>query len=256
VPQQDIPLEASEVLRFTPASLSEIEGAPVFILRAPTSRDKRFHRRLYAEEGLTQHSTEAIRAEVLAGLKALWTEEQFEEHAPVLTGYWEASDDYAKLKDDDPEIDWSYDPEIEKSCHDLVARVLESWPPLRRMAADNAEFQGMGETLMAAVVVKEWTGIDVKRQLDRGYITIATAEALKEELEAVERRNELPAGTAWLELSVKALQRMYLTEEEAINFGSPAPSETTPEASSAKSTTERGGKSPAQARSKKTRATA
>jgi hypothetical protein len=251
---QDIPVEASETLSFTPECLADIDNPPKFTLRAATERDKRFHRRLYTEEGLRRHSQADLRAEILNGLKALWTEEQFDEHAPILQEWWDAGDSFAEQRREDPDVQWEYDPAVEKACKGLTDRVVESHAPLRRMIADNMEWDSMSDTLLAAVVVKSWTGLDVRRELDRGYVTVDCITAVREALSTLEETADpkVKPGTAWAELAFACVRRFYLSEEEAGNSESQSPSTTAPEASSETTTSAKAGKSPASASSAKT----
>lgn len=235
---QDIPVEASEVLAFTPKSLEDRDPKPVFTLRAVTSRDKRFHTRLYREIGLRLHNTEALRAEVLEGLKNLWTQDQYDQHAEVVQTYWEAQDQFAQQAKDDPSLQWSYDQAIEKAIIDLIGLVEEAWAPLRKMIADNAEFGQMLVPVMVAVVVKNWKGVDHRRVLDRGYLDIDCAEAL---LEVVEAEFGKEAVT---ELFLACAARMRLDEDTAGNSASGSPSETTPVPSIVMSTLDSDGPSP------------
>lgn len=223
---QDIPLEASETLAFTPPSLASIEGAPSFTLRAPTTRDKRYHRRLHVEEGLQHHGADAIRTEVLAGLKALWSPDAYAEHAPVIEAYWDATDAFVTEKAKDPDLQWSYDAEIEAAVQDLTQRVAQAHKPLRRMMADNADFGEMSFPLMVAVVVKNWTGLEFKPVREGGYLTLDSASSLAEALAAIEKANGLDEGAAWVELAVACTNRMYLDPDTAKNSDSPAPSPT------------------------------
>lgn len=254
---QDIPLEASEVLAFTPASLAQIEDAPVFRLRASSSRDKRFHRRLLVENGIRFHDREAIRAEVLNGLKALWDTDAFEEHSPVIKALWEARDDFEQqsadaIKNGEPAIEWSYDVDLENAVDDLVRKVTQEWNPLLRMIADNADYGSLAAPLLVAVNVKGFSNLNVKASLDRGYLTLDVAEKIEEALSALERKHGLIEGTAWAELTVACSQRMYLTAEEAGNSASQSPSPTAPAPLSEANTSAKAGKSQASGRSKKT----
>lgn len=253
---QDIPLEASDTLVFTPDSLKDCENLPTFTLRAATTREKRFHRRLAAEEGVRTHPPEAIREEVLRGLKSLWSQEDYERHQPIVQSYWDAGDEFALQAKDDPDLEWSYDSEIEAAVKDLTRKVQDAWPPLRRLLADNMDYATMTGPLMVAVIVEKWVGLDLPRQTDRGFLTLGCAEALREALADYEERAGKPGkevGSAWTELFVACTQRMYLDKEEEKNSESPSPSEM-PQTSS-KATKARG-KSKASARSKKTPATA
>lgn len=241
---QDIPLEASEVLAFTPASLAKFDGAPVFRLRASSTRDKRFHRRLLLEYGIRYHDREIIRAEVLKGLEQLWDADAFAEHSPVIKALWEARDDYELQLKDDPSLAWSYDPQIEDAVDELVRKVSQEWKPLRTMIADNADYGAMSGALIVAVTVLTFTGLSVKALKDRGYTTVETAEAIETALSAFEAEHGVPEGTAWAELIVACSQRMYLTEAERGNSVSQSPSPTAPAPLSETITSEMDGKFP------------
>lgn len=253
---QDIPVESSELLDFTPASLKDIEGAPAFVLRASTSREKRYHRRLLLEQGIRYHDREEIRAEVLNGLKDLWDADAFEQHGPVLKELWSARDDFEMQLKDSPELVWSYDPDIETAVDELVRKVMQEHRPLRSMIADNADYGSMAAPLLVTVTLKRFSGIDVKPRNERGYFTIETVEAVEEALSKFEKANGLVEGTAWAELTVACSRRMYLTEEESGNSASQSPSTTAPEPSNETNTSAKVGKSRASATSKKTPAAA
>ena len=66
---QDIPMEGSDMLPFTPPCLKNMEKPPTFRLRAITRRDERFYRKMFIEEGVKVHNAEAVRKEVLVGLQ-------------------------------------------------------------------------------------------------------------------------------------------------------------------------------------------
>lgn len=257
---QDIPLEASEALAFTPSSIASLPGAPAFTLRAATPREKRMYRRFMLEEGLRLHSEDAIRAEVRAGLKAMWSDESFDQHMPMVEDYWSALDDFVLQRKDHPDIKWSYDPDLERAIGELIMRIEDAWKPLRLMRADNADFSEMTLPIMVAVVVSNFTGIDVAHRVDRGYLTLQAAENIREALSKFEKvhakEHGLTPGTAWLELFTACSRRMYLDEDEAGNSESPSPSSTPPELSSEPITSGTDGKSPASASSTETPATA
>lgn len=251
---QDFPLESSETLAFTPTSLKPIPGAPSFVLRAATPRDKRFHRRLVTEEGLRTHSQEKIRQFVLDGLRLLWTAEDFERHSPTIQSYWQSRDDFELQRKDEPELVWTFDAEIERGIGDLTERVAEAYPPLRRLLADNSDFGEMFMPVLTAVVVQDFSGLGVNPRLDRGYMTVDTMLAVRDALEAFERKhaeNGLVQGNAWLELFVACSGRFRLDEEEAKNSASPLPSSTI-QPPLMEGTLEGDGKSQASAHSSKT----
>lgn len=241
---QDIPLEASEVLAFTPASLEKFDGAPVFRLRASSPRDKRFHRRLFLEHGIRYHDRDTIRAEVLNGLEQLWDADAFAEHSPVIKALWDARDDYELQLKDDPSLEWSYDAEIENAVDELVRKVSQSWQPLRVMIADNGDYGAMSGALLVAVTVQTFAGLPVKALKDRGYTTVETAEAIETALSDLEKQHGVPEGTAWSELIIACSRRMYLDKEEAGNSASQSPSPTAPAPLSETNTSGKDGKSP------------
>lgn len=249
---QDIPLEASETANFTPPSLKDIAGAPSFVLRSPTKRDERHHRRLMREEGLVTHGDEAMRAEIFVALEHLWSPEDFADHEPRVRAYYAALDEFALQKRDDDTIEWQYDAVEEEAVRTVVNEATRTWAKLRRMVADNLEANDLRAPIIAAIVIDSWTGLDVKRKLDRGYVSVETAQNLIEALEALENKHGLDAGKAGLELFVACLNRLYLTEVELGNSESSPPSPTPPASSS---DTAASGKSPKSGRSRKTPAT-
>lgn len=228
VTPQDIPLEQSERVDFTPASLKAIPSAPVFVLRSPTRRDERHHRRLIREAGVVMHSDEAIRAEVFIALKALWSPEDYDQHAPRIREYFEALDAYRLQLADDPDLEFGWDKADEEAIQQVVGDATRSWPALLKMNADNADQREMSGPLIAAVVVESWTGLDTRRELDRGYLSMNCAEQLFDDLAEFEkanaRKHELEVGTAAVELHVACLRRMYMSAEELGNSESSPPS--------------------------------
>lgn len=248
---QDIPLEASETLAFTPPSLAEIDSPPTFTLRAITHREKRFHLRLMREEGLRTHNTEAIRNEVLRGLRRLWTPEDCEQHIPQITDYWRAVDEFNLQKKDEPDLEFGYDQELAQAIDDLIDKVEQEHRPLRVMLADNADWQDMMPLTIAAVAIANWSNLDVKRKVDRSFLTMDCIDAMRRELGRMARDNGVEdQETPWAELAFACMKRMLLDGEEEKNSASPSPLQTPPESSSENP---EGGSSPASASSTKTR---
>lgn len=260
---QHIPVEASDTLAFTPECLKTLKNPPSFVLRALGTRDERYLRRLYIQEGLTSHGMEEIRAEILKGLQALWTPEVYAEQSPHVTDYWEAADQHAltvralmkeepDIEPDDARLTFVYDAEIERAVTDLITRVEKSWPPLLRLYADNAEFNEESMVVLIAVAVESWTGLDAPFDLDGGYLTIDSATRIKKALRKLEKANGLIEGWAWAQLTMECGRRMRLDEEEAGNSASPSPSNESPEPSTTKTTPDDRGTSQASASSPKT----
>lgn len=250
---QDIPLEASDRLAFTPPALAEIDNPPVFQLRAATWREKRFQRRLVREERLVTHDTEEIREAVEEGLRKHWTAEQFEQYFPRLQSYWQAQDYFAAVRSSDAEAVWEYDPEDERLCNQLIERIARAERRLGEIIADRAEAQEMRDAIIVAIIVVNWDGLDVTRSLDRGYISLDSVFAIKDALSKREFDADLETGEAWDELVRACELRTVLSAEESANFISPSPSAKNPEPSSETATSEADGTSPAPAPSKKTR---
>jgi hypothetical protein len=261
---QDVPLEASDTLAFTPASLSNLANPPSFVLRAATHREKRHQRRLLREEGLRSHSEQELRAEVLSGLKVLWTPESFEKHSVILSQYWEALDEFRpqaaqRRKEIEqaleagteapPPLEFTFDNELVLACDTLIEQVAKSWPRLAAMRADNAEAGEMSSPITVAAIVKDWSNLDVRPERERGYITLDCAFAFETALEKIEADAGLEPGTAWSELQMACLARMFLNEEEAKNFVSPSLSGTHQTPSTEMTISAEAGMSPASASS-------
>ncbi len=251
---QDVPLEASKTLAFTPECLKPLPVPPVFYLRPATWREKEQRFFLHRAAGAVSHGEEALRAETLNGLRSLWTEEQAEQFMPMVEQLWEAQDQFELQRQDDPDLKWEFDPEVEQAVLELIDKLERTWPPLGRMAADVDRYSRMQSVIYFAVMVESWTGIDVKRELDGGYLTIDCAYALRDKLAELDFEAGATRGTSAIELHVKCLSRMFLDKETEKNSESPSPSGMTQPASTETTTSVEAGKSPAPARSKKTRA--
>lgn len=222
---QDIPLEASETLVFTPPALGSGDSPPRFVLRAATTREKRFRARILTEEGVTFHGDDALRAETLAGLKAHWSAEDYAAHSPRITAYWQAREEFALQLRDDPELEWTYDEAEERLVEDVLDGIARLHRPLGRMRADNREFNEMLAAASVAVAVESWSGLDAKPERDRGYLTLECVDRLARALERAEQAAGVTTpGLAWAELCLACFKRMKLDEDEEKNSASPSPS--------------------------------
>lgn len=243
---QDIPVEASETLAFTPPSLEDHDPKPVFMLRAMTSRDKRFHARMIRENRLHLHRPADFRAAIEAGLKAMWDEASFDQHFPRIKAYWEQRDEFEQQLADEPDLVWTFDADEERKISDLIRHVEDNWPEIGRMYADNAEFGELMAPIIVAITVKNWTSFHTPRTLDRGYLTLECAEELMAQLEKLD-------AAAATELFVACTKRMTLEKDEEKNSASPSPSAMTPPPSNPMTTSvEADGTSPASASSTET----
>ena len=223
-----IPYEASEILRFTPASLAEIDNPPVFRLRAASRRERRRYDRLMIEEGLRRHDKEAMRAELLRGLRELSSDDEFETWEVLLRQHWDARDEYDEaLSGEEAET-----PEFTPPgpSEEEIARVMrgihENWAPLRKMAADNLIFNREAPALLISVVLAGWSRISTPFASREGSIPLDTIDALDRDLAQLEKDHDLKQGQAFVQLYIEATSRMFLSKEAEKNSSSPAPSPT------------------------------
>lgn len=249
---QDVPLEASAKLAFTPDCLKSLDAPPVFTLRTGTWREKERRLDLHALVGAINHTDDAVRQEVRNGLRAGWTEEQFEEFIPVLEDFWQQTEEFRLQVKDDPDLAWDFDPAVQQRIEELTGTLERTWPPLAQMATDMRKHHRFEAIIYFAVMVENWTDLDLKRELDAGYLSIDCAYNLRTRLFALDEKAGVAVGTSAAELQLACLRRLYLDEGLAKNSASPSPSTTTQQASKVK-TLAKAGKSPASASSRSTR---
>lgn len=250
---QDIPLEGSEKLAFTPPSLAEKLGAdaPVFTLRTWTHREKREENKMRIREGLRVWGQEAIRNEIRTGLKANWTPDQAEKHLPLIDAYWEAQDQFELQRKDDPDLAWEYDAELEHTIIMVIDRISTTWRPLLEMQADNSDFGSQISLVWLAIGIEGWTGLKTPVEREGGYLTLGCIDKMVVEIESLAKRHGIVVEPV-VELVSAVIKRKRLEDEEAGNSASPSPSETIPPASNPTSTSDSDGTSPASASSEKT----
>jgi len=228
-----IPSEEGDLERFTPESLKNIPIPPVFLLRPGTRRDRDHYQKMLMEEGLVRHAPARLREEVLTGLRYLWDEAAYELHAGRLRAYWEAVDHYEKqLKKGDEEAELEVSDEEVDAVNKLLTRVTEAWSPLRRLGADNAMFGAKSPEVMMAILLAGWTGIEAKYERDGGVVPLDLIEKVDAQLAKLEVKHQEISGvgkrgTAFMELSARAGELLFLTEEEEKNSASPPPSSPT-----------------------------
>lgn len=224
-----VPYEASEIQRFTPASLANLESPPVFRLRAASRRERRRYDRLMIEEGLRRHDKEAMRDEMIRGLRDLSSDDEFEQWEANLRQHWEAADEFElEHKDLTAEELPAFVPP--GPSEDEIARVTrgihENWGPLRKMAADNLMFNREAPALLISVILSGWSALSTPFRSHEGTIPLDTIDALDKDLAKLEADNGLSQGKAFVELYVAATNRMFLSGEAEKNSSSPAPSTT------------------------------
>mgnify|MGYP006328182471 CR=1 FL=1 len=127
----------------------------------------------------------------------------------------------------------------------VITETFAGWAPLRRMVADNRDYSTTSAVTMVAVMVKLIRGLAIEIERDRGYLSVETANAVRDALWKLEEEHKLDQGAAWHELGTAASLSLYLGEEEAKNLLSPVPSETSQALSNETNASEKAGKSPA-----------
>lgn len=251
MPPVEIPVEASDTLAFTPESLKHLPEPPVFDLRAITSRDTRWQRRLVVRHCVS-HSEESLRQIMREELTATWGEETAARFLPHLEEYWSALDEWKLQVQADPEIgDFTYDPAMRAAVDKLYNEVRRNSERYADALADNADAADLGPLILIAVAVKSFAGLEATAKPSPEYLTLEGVEVILKALERLEKANGLTPGLARAELVIACAARSKLPEEEVGNFASPSPSEADPTSSSDSTDSGDHGKSPASAKSPK-----
>ncbi len=222
------PIEAGEARPFVPPSLAKLPDPPSFTFKPATRREKRLHRRLLKEEGLSWHSEPAVRAELLRAIEANWSADLVAEHQPRLRAYWDALDYHRKETPDDLFLHPDQD-----HIESLIEQAARAWPPLRKMDADNDMFRVEGPAILASCLLTGWDGPVAPFRLDGGRVPLDCLDDLAEELAALEVEHAGAdgvglAGTAFMQICGEAASLLYVTETERKNSASPSPSTSTP----------------------------
>jgi hypothetical protein len=212
-----VPAEASEIEDFTPPSLLNLPSPPVFKLRPATGREWRKYQYVMRAEGLTYHSKEDIRAEMLRALAALYSPDDCASATARLRSYWALLDQSGTPAEADI-----------AAVDDLVARLTREWPPLARAGADNMRFLEESMSIAVSMFVVGWTGLDLSYRRNDGRVPLDLIDELEDALQALERQAKADKvegvgrpGTAWVELCNAAHARLSLTKEEEKKSSSP-----------------------------------
>lgn len=251
------PLEAGEAEPFVPASLAHMTNPPTFYLRWGTPREKEQQRRVMDEEGTTSYAAEAMRAELLRGMRELFTPEEFDTWQPQVKGWWDASDAYEGENKDVPAAE--REPLVYEG-QDLLVEVLEQvardWRPYRLMQADNKAYQrALGHAINSAIV-ERFENLDVPQTKRGRYLTFDAMLLVADRLDKLAVK-EAPGALLRpsQELGIECMKRLFLDKAAEGNSDSPVPSDPTPDTSRT-GTGVKAGKSTASAPSRKTRARA
>lgn len=228
----NVPYEASEIERFTPACLADIENPPVFRLKAASRRDRKRYELLIGEEGLRYHDAQAIRDEMLRGLQDLWSPDDYERIEPLLREYWQAKDEWREANADKAEADvepFLFDAFSEDDARELTNRITEAWSPLRRLASQNSLFVRESPKLIASLVISGWSGIAVAFAKQEGIIPLETIDEIAQTLnEMEEAATGVVVGAAYSQLMLACSRRLFLSGQAEKNSSSPPPSSTNP----------------------------
>lgn len=237
----------SDQAQFTPETLKDVAGAPVFWLRPMTGRILPRYRHALTSAGLQFHNPGSFREEMLRALPKLWTPADFEVNKGRLQAYWDAADRFeeavkqwraAGAVGEPPEL--TFDREEARRVAELQAGLVEHWPRLAIMTANNKLFLEESPRVAASMVLAGWSGIDVPFALDAGVVPMATIDAVEDALEEVEQsaRGRSIAvgedGTAFMELIARCLRELNLSGDEEKNSPSPSPAPSDPNGSTTK----------------------
>lgn len=219
-----VPATASELEKYTPASLKNVPVPPVFLLRPADGREQREWEYRLAERGLCTHGPEAIRAEMLRGLESRYDAETFAASKARLESFWALCDQGGTV-----------DPRERADVDELTQRLYRVWQPIQRMFADNYKFGEESGRIAAAMFIVGWRKFDLPYRREEGAVPLEVIDdvelaLIKIEQDAAANKVEGVAkpGTAFGELKVAAFLKIFLTRDEEKNLSSPPPSKPGP----------------------------
>lgn len=248
------PASTRETEAFTPESLTHMTTPPSFRIKPASEADKRALGKLLITENLRSHPVPMIREETLRGLRAGWSEEDFAANEGRIRAYWDAYDQHVEATRDAPDPAPFHHDDAE-AMEALSKQVYEAWPPLRAMAADNADYDATWPSVILSVMLTGWKNLDVKFRREAGIIPLDTIARIRKQLEKLERDEGVPEGIAFMQLCAKAAGLFGLTGDEEKNSASPSPSAKTPTTSTTDGPENAGTSSTASASSTETPAT-
>lgn len=236
----------SDLADYTPDSLKDVAGAPVFWMKPMTGRTLPRYKHALRAAGLKFHQVEEVRAETLKALAALWSPEQYEGHAARLDAYWKASDIFdqqvrewqsAGATGEAPDIGALIDAVEVDRIRDLQNRLGDAWPALAMMAADNALWLEEMPRVALSMVLAGWSGIDLPFRMEEGRVPLAVIDQIEKALAtaedaAIARNVSIGSkGLAFQLLLARALQELNLGGSEEKNSPSPSPAASSPNGS-------------------------
>ena len=241
------PLTKDDIESFTPSSLANLATPPVFLLRPATERDDRAFRRALQIEGLTRHEPSEVRLEIKRGLQAKWSPDEFEQGWAILNEFWEGGDRLAAmpLDTDDQKAEFeAAKAELDAlapAAEHLMTTLADVWPPLRRIVADNSDFDSDFHSVAIGMFVAGWKNIDTPFSRKADQVPLNTIFALRKELLAIEtaaiadKVEGVMPGLAYIQLANRVLETMNIGSSAEKNSASQSQSGPTPTPSTANS---------------------
>lgn len=260
---QRIPLHAKEVQIFKPECLAEQQAIPAFTLKAPTRREREDMMYAIRQDGLRRYSQEEMREAMIEELCRLWECDQEDENVVKLRAYWQAADDYAEdaeallieaevAKDAGEEAPAEIEPFEHRetaAVAELVDRLDDLSPRLRRMAISNEKFARSLPRYAVAHCLKGWEGLETQPRFENEVLKIDVVHDLEGELEDV--FGDL-GKTAVNELAAAAIGRFFMGKAAEKNSSSGPVSQQTPVDMKATGSGKTAGQSPASGTSTET----
>lgn len=219
-----IPVEASEIEHFTPASLKEKMGddAPVFRLRAPSERHLRQWQRMCGYDGLESFSMAQFDAEKRKAIPVLWPDEaRAREYADQFDMLAAKRGQGMELTPE--ELAWS---------EQLDDQLFANWPRLREMETLANEYMTYAPRHAIAVYCAGWSNLDAPCAIEGGIVTAASVRKARKALMTLGEEHYPGQGSLpFIELYAAAMRRLSLDEDEEKNSPAPSQPSTTPDAS-------------------------
>jgi len=227
---------------YVPASLSEVEGAPEFVLRHGTRKDKHDLQFEMQAAGLVAYSEDQIRKAIIDELRSpAWESEDRERGITQIEAYWEAIDEFRerlmlwndqckevlaeadegdkpKLPDT-PRLD--FDEDMREAIEQQLAEVQAHSRRVAHMSAMNTRFTTTYPRIILRMLLKSTT-LDVKMSRAAGVLTEDCCEDVLEALDAFAVKHGDEQRAAVFELLGEAQAAFRLSEGEEKNSSSPA----------------------------------
>jgi hypothetical protein len=240
-------LTKDDIEHHIPASLANLATPPVFLLRPATMRDERAFRRALQLEGLTRHEPSEVRVEIKRGLQAKWSPDEFEQGWAILNDFWDGGDRLAEMPLETDEQKAEFEAakaeldEIAPAAELLMTKLADVWPPLRRIVADNSDFDSDFHSVAIGMFVVGWKNVDLPYSRQADQVSLDTIYALRKKLVSIEndaiadKVEGVVPGLAYIQLANHVLASMDLNRGAEKNSESQSQSGPTPPPSTANS---------------------